>query len=248
MPSEDIQTFQAASGYKFSGMSIDALGSSQYTLVGLVVDTSGSVDPFAKALEQMLKTVYKGCNDSNNPYRENLMFRVTTFSHTIKEVHGFKTLNNINENDYNGSVITGGDTALCDAVDEMVQALTAYGATLTKQDFTVNGMIAVVTDGQDNASHTAMGAVAKSVKKIRTTETMTSCVTILVGVTNDDTNLDHYLQTFKDDAGMDQYIPIGKATPGKIAKLAGFISQSVSSTSSALNQGAPSKPITPPTF
>ncbi len=248
MPSEDIQTFQAASGYKFSGMSIDALGSSQYTLVGLVVDVSGSVDPFAKALEQMLKTVYKGCNDQNNAYRENLMFRVTVFNHTIKEIHGFKTLNNINENDYNGSVACGGDTALCDAVDEMVQALTAYGATLTKQDFTVNGMICVVTDGRDNASNTPMGNVAKSVKKIRLSEAMTSCVTILVGVTNDDNNLDHYLQTFKDDAGMDQYVSIGKATPGKVAKLAGFISQSVSSTSSALNQGTPSKPITPPTF
>jgi len=55
--------------------------------------------------------------------------------------------------------------------------------------------------------------------------------------------LNTYLQTVKDDCGFDQYVSIGKATPGRIAKLADFISQSISSTSTALSQGQASTPL-----
>jgi uncharacterized protein YegL len=243
--SKDIETFQAGSGYKFSAMKLDALGSAQYTLVQIVMDVSGSVDPFAKQLETMLKTIFKACNDQNNPYRENLMIRLTTFNQSLTEVHGFKTLNNIKEDDYTGALTCGGNTALVDATDEAMQTVATYGKTLTAGQYTANAIIVVVTDGQDNSSQTPMSQISKSIQKAKNAEVLESIRTILVGVTNDDSNLDHYLQTFKDDAAMDQYVSIGKASPGKIAKLAAFISQSVSSTSSALNTGGPSKPITP---
>jgi uncharacterized protein YegL len=243
--SKDFETFQAASGYKFSGMSIDALGSAQYTLVDIAIDISGSVAGFAAQLERMLKTIFKACDDKNNPYRENLMIRVVAFNTTLHEIHGFKTLNNIKEDDYTGVLLCGGGTALFDAADEGIQTMTSYGQTLTASEFTVNAIGVFITDGDDNSSKISADSVKKSVEASRKAEALESIRTILVGVTNDDTNLDHYLQSFKDNAGIDQYVSIGKATPGKIAKLAAFISQSVSSTSSALNTGSPSKPITP---
>jgi len=77
----------------------------------------------------------------------------------------------------------------------------------------------------------------------RRAENLESILLILVGVTGDDVNLNTYLQTVKDDGGFDSYVSIGTATPGKIARLASFISQSISSTSTALGSGTASTPI-----
>jgi hypothetical protein len=239
----DIETLHAGSGYKFSAMKISALGATEYTLATIVMDASGSVEPFKDQLETALKTIYKACDKS--PRRDNLMLRVTQFAHNLKEHHGFKLLGNIKEADYDGVLSLGGQTALFDAAQEAVESTSTYGKQLTKQDFLVNAIIVVVTDGDDNASRTSVSSIKQALKAARQAENLESITCILVGVTNDNANLNHYLQTFKDDAGMDQYVSIGSATPGKIAKLAAFVSQSISSTSSALGTGQSSKPLVP---
>jgi Mg-chelatase subunit ChlD len=133
---------------------------------------------------------------------------------------------------------------LFDATDEAIQATTTYGKQLTTQNFLVNAIVVVVTDGQNNTGNILDAAqIKKSIEEARKSENLESITLILVGVTNDDINLDVYLQDFKDKAGITQYVSIGKATPGKIAKLAAFVSQSISSTSAALGTGAASQPI-----
>lgn len=241
--SDVLQTLHAGSGYRFSAMKITALGATEYTLATIVMDASGSVEPFKDQLEMALKTIFKACDKS--PRRDNLMLRVTEFSHALREIHGFKLLGNIQESDYANVMQLGGQTALFDAAEEAVLATNTYGKSLTAQDFLVNAIIVVVTDGEDNASHTAISAIKSAIQAARKTESLESITCILVGVTQDNVALGHYLQTFKDDAGMDQYVSIGTATPGKIAKLAAFVSQSISSTSSALGTGASSQPLTP---
>jgi len=52
------------------------------------------------------------------------------------------------------------------------------------------------------------------------------------------------LEQFKNEAGIDQFVSIGEATPAKLAKLADFISRSISSTSQALGTGNASQPLT----
>jgi hypothetical protein len=52
-----------------------------------------------------------------------------------------------------------------------------------------------------------------------------------------------YLENFRINAGLDEYISIGDATAGKLAKLAQFVSQSVSSQSQALGTGGASQPV-----
>ena len=124
-----------------------------------------------------------------------------------------------------------------------------YGKQLTSQDFLVNGIVVVVTDGENNASNISDPAqVKKTLLAVRRAENLESLLLILVGVTNDDVNLNTYLQTVKDDTGCDQYVSIGNATPQKIAKLAEFVSQSISSTSSALGSGKASTPLAPGQF
>lgn len=246
--SKNLADLNAGSGYKFSATKINDLGASEYTLASIVMDASYSVEPFATQLEAALKTVFKACDKS--PRKDNLMLRVTQFATHITELHGFKLLNTIQEKDYDNILQVGGSTALFEAVDEALQATGTYGKQLTDQEFLVNGIVVVVTDGENNTGKINTGDVArdaavikKTLQNVRHAENLESLLLILVGVTNDDVNLNFYLQTVNDEGGFDQYVSIGTATPGKIAKLAQFISQSISSTSSALGSGAASTPL-----
>lgn len=245
--SKDLATLNAGSGYKFSAAKVTSLGASEYTLVTFVVDASSSVSDFAAQLEQCVKTVFKSCEKS--PRKDNLLFRVVQFSSVLTELHGFKLLSTINEVDYNGILKIGGMTALLEAADEAVVATGTYGKQLTGMDYLVNGIIFIVTDGENNCGNImSPDRLKQSIATVRRAENLESLRVLLIGVTNDDVNLNTYLQTLKDDGGFDQYVSIGKATPGKLAKLAEFTSQSISSTSSALGSGAPSAPINPSGF
>lgn len=240
--SKNLENLNAGSGYKFSATRIKDLGAAEYTLASIVMDASSSVEGFAVQLEQALKTIFKACDKS--PRKDNLMLRLTQFASTLTELHGFKLLGNINEKDYDNVLQLGGSTALFESVDEAIQATGTYGKQLTSQDFLVNAIVVVVTDGENNCgSIMDAGQVKKTLMAVRRSENLESISLILVGVTGDDVNLNTYLQTVKDDTGCDQYISIGTATPGKIAKLAEFVSQSISSTSSALGTGAASTPL-----
>lgn len=240
--SKNLESLNAGSGYKFSATKIKDLGSAEYTLATIVVDASSSVTPFAVQLEQTLKTVFKACDKS--PRKDNLMLRLTQFASSLTELHGFKLLSTINEKDYDNILQLGGSTALFDAMDEAIQATGTYGKQLTGQDFLVNGIVVVVTDGENNCSNIQDPAqVKKTLESIRRSENLESLLLILVGVTNDNVTLNTYLQTVKDETGCDQYVSIGAATPGRLAKLALFVSNSISSTSSALGSGGPSKPL-----
>lgn len=244
-----MDQLKAGSGYQFSATKIKDLGAAEYTLVTVVVDVSSSVIDFKDQLEQTLKTVVKAC--AKSPRKDNLLVRVTTFCGNINELHGFKLLNAIDaDKDYTGAINPGGSTALFDASDEAIDATSTYGKTLTSQDFLVNGIVFVITDGE-NYGHCRLAdpkEVAKTLAKARKAENLESLNTILIGVTNDNDVLSHYLQTVKDDANFTQYVAIGKATAGKLAKVAEFVSQSISSTSSALGTGQPSAPLNPQTF
>ena len=245
--SKNLENLNAGSGYKFSATKINDLGAAEYTLATIVMDASSSVDPFAAQLVQAIKTIFKACDKS--PRRDNLMLRLTQFAGQLTELHGFKLLSAINEKDYDNVLQIGGSTALFDAMDEAIQATGTYGKQLTSQEFLVNAIVVVVTDGQDNTSNiTDPAQVKKSLQAVRCAENLESILLILVGVTNDDVTLNTYLQTVKDETGCNQYVSIGTATPGKIAKLAAFVSQSISSTSSALGTGGASKPLNPSQF
>lgn len=240
--SKNLENLNAGSGYKFSATKIKDLGAAEYTLATIVMDASSSVEGYAAQLEQALKTIFKACDKS--PRKDNLMLRLTQFANRLTELHGFKLLNTIQEKDYDNVLQLGGSTALFDAMDEAINATGTYGKQLTSQDYLVNGIVVVVTDGEDNVSNIQDAAqIKKTLQAVRRSENLESILLILVGVTQDNVSLNTYLQTVKDDTGCDQYVSIGSATPSKIAKLAEFVSQSISSTSSALGTGNPSTPL-----
>src|SRR5579862_1235189 len=243
----NLETINAGSGYKFSATKLNKLGATEYTLATIVEDASGSVSGYAAALETCLKTIRKAMDKS--PRKDNLLLRLAQFNDNLTELHGFKLLNDIKESDYDNILQIGGATALFDAIDEGLEATSAYAKQLTSNNFFVNGIVIIVTDGQNNVGNILdPDKIKQRLEQIRQSENLESINVILVGVTNDNTNLDTYLQRVKDEIGITQYVSIGIATPGKIAKLAQFVSQSISSTSAALGSGQPSQPITSMTF
>mgnify|MGYP005855423873 FL=1 len=101
-------------------------------------------------LVRSTREAVKACGYS--PRANNLLVRVVDFNDIVQEAHGFKELRQIDaDNEYD--VRCGGGTALYDAVIDAVQATGAYAKVLFDNDFEVNAIIFVETDGEENSSN-----------------------------------------------------------------------------------------------
>ena len=231
-----------ASNFNFSATKIDALGATEYTLATSVVDFSLSVKGYQKKLLEMEKTILGSCKKS--PRAENLMLRLLHFNNkdNLQEIHGFKLLSTIDPNSYKEEKPRG-CTALVDACYSAIGSTLTYAKNLIDQDFDVNGIIFIITDGEENDSTMTMDSIKKLIADSRKQENIESLQIILIGLTGD-TQITSYLQKFKDEAGLDEYIDVGEVTDKKLAKLANFVSQSISSQSQSLGSGSPSQPLT----
>ena len=241
-------------GFDYTSVTVDKLGASEYTVVQIVVDQTGSVASFKKELEDMLAMSLESCQKS--PRALNLIARSTAFSSmfgrkNIEEIHGFAPLNTIDTTKFAGTIDPDGGTPLFDATIEAIGALYDYGQKLYDKQILSNAIIFIITDGDDNASDRTKNnpqTIKALIDKIRREEKIESIRTILIGINDVDKNgkptaLKALLEQFKDEAGLDEYISVGEATKGKLAKLAQFVSRSTSSTSQALGSGGPSQPI-----
>jgi hypothetical protein len=238
---DNLESFKLPGSYGYSATKLADLGATEYTLTTIVVDESGSIDPFKAEMITAVKEVVNACKYS--PRADNLMIRLVTFANSLKEVHGFKLLANINLADYDNILNDGGMTALYDATVNSVDATTSYGEQLVKSDFSANGIVVVITDGADNRSSNGIDAVADSIKKATAGEKLESLVSILIGVNVSDPNISDALKTLHADGGFTQYVELKDATAKTLAKLAQFVSKSISSQSTALGTGGPSKSL-----
>ncbi len=231
-------TTGSVKGFGFSAVRPETLGATEYTLVTLAVDKTGSVSSFAQELFAIKKAVVEACRKS--PRAEYLLLRIVEFNTSIDEVHGFKPLADIDTANYAVPMCTGG-TALFDAAYSAVGASNAYAKTLTSQDYLVNALVVIATDGSDNASRMRPADVKAELAQALTGEHLESLRTILVGV-----NAAQYrqqLDAFKNDAGIDQYVDVTDATAQRLAKLADFVSRSISAQSQSLGTGGPSQAL-----
>src|SRR5690606_30931669 len=117
----------------------------------------------------------------------------------------------------------------------------AYAKTLTEQDYLVNAIVIVVTDGDDNHSSTKMADLQRELTRGVKAEHLESIRTILVGVNA--AQFRRELQAFQSDAGIDQYVDVADASPQRLAKLADFVSRSISAQSQSLGTGGPSQAL-----
>lgn len=240
---DDMQVVAIPGGgnFQFSAIRPENLGATEYTLVTVVVDVTGSVHSFKKDLLECLKSIIKACRKS--PRAENLLVRLVTFNSGIgvKEDHGFKPLSLIDETKYT-AFDPDGMTNLFDAVYESIGATLTYSKSLMDQDFNVNGAIYIITDGDNNQSRFAtQPKIKKLLVDLKNQEVIESLITVLVGINAQQFNAT--LALFQTNAGLTQFVDAGDATPQKLAKLAAFVSKSISSQSQALGSGGPSQQL-----
>jgi len=242
-------TISGPGTFQFSGVDINTIDdATEFTLVTLVLDVSGSVESFADHLLNCLKMVIEACKKS--PRSENLLFRVITFNRHISEIHGFKSLNEINPDDYD-NFDPDGRTALYDAVYSGVGATLTFAEHLVNQMFDVNGCVYIITDGCDNESTMTPSSIKEKINDAEKGEEIESLLTVLVALKDPKIQNDSWLtvvaeelEKFQKEAEIDQFVNIGDATPGRLAKLANFISRSVSSSQNSLGHGTKTTSLT----
>lgn len=224
----------AGSNFSYSAMKTDDLDATEYTIVTIVADRSGSVYQFYKEMEKCVGKVVEGC--AKSPRKDNLLVRYVTFDSKIEEVHGFKNLKSAKADDYTDTLDPRGCTVLHDAAYNTVQASAQMGADLQEEGYDANAIVIVITDGEDNGSTKSVAAVQQAIGNARRSENLESIKTILVGV-GSDSSVDRYLQHLQGQWGFDEYVNIGDANASNIAKLCDFVSKSISSTSASLGSG-----------
>jgi hypothetical protein len=237
-----METHQTLHQYTYSGQSLNTLGASKYTLVTLVLDMSPSITDYKNDMEAMAAEVVKACK--KHPNSEELTMRVVGFNSDVTEIHGYKELRNISDADYKGAIKPAGLTALYEATQEALEATQSYGEQLIGLDYTCNAVLFIITDGANNIHKVASPAMIKStLAKIKKDEKLDSVNVILVAA-SDDPDVVKNCEDLVKEAGLNQFVEMGKATKDNLAKFAQFASASVSSTSQALGTGGTSKPIT----
>lgn len=240
MGKADTDVLQTVSNFGFTAQRPETLGASEYTIVSIALDVSGSVASFKSDLEKSYKDIVGACR--KNPRAENLLVRGATFNENLHELHGFQGLDTIDE--ASTSFNPGGGTALFDSVLEGVEALGQYGKTLSDMDYLVNAVLFIITDGDDQGSRIGNPTKIKAaIEKVKRAESLESIKVILIGV-GDQSSVKGYLDTLQQDAGLDQFVWVGQADAKSLAKLAAFVSKSISSSSQALGTGGPSKNLT----
>ena len=231
--------------FQFSAARIETLGASEYTLVVVAVDVSSSLYGHGDALDKLLGTIVEACRKS--PRADNIMLRVIMFNRSISEFHGFRPLPDLNPADYNGSCNPSGTTALYDAAYSGIESCLQYGKDLVAQDFNVNAAVFVLTDGMDNESKVTPRMIKDALDGAMKSEAVESIMPVLIGIgdgaSDDVSQLSAYLERFKTEAGFQQYVFAGTVNSGTLAKVAGFVSKSVSSQSQSLGTGGPSQSL-----
>jgi uncharacterized protein YegL len=231
--------------FQFSAARPETLGATEYTLVTLVTDRSGSVSTFSLDIDKMEEEVIKSC--AKNQRASNLMMRRVHFNDSIIEENGFMELSQL------PALVPGrcgGMTALYDATYTAIEATLSYADYLQKKDFCINGVVFIITDGANNQSINTPKMIAKLMEDAIKKERIESINTILIGVlpkdktSQDYAHLDSYLRMFKDEAKLSQYETIDGVDATKLAKLANFISKSISSQSQSLGTGTSSQLLT----
>jgi uncharacterized protein YegL len=256
---DDLENFKIPnSHYGFSAAKIGDLQATEYTLATVVFDESGSTAGFAGDMEKATQEIVKSCRHS--PRADNLMLRTVVFGTNMSEFHGFKLLESCNVADYAGfygKSGNGASTALFDSAHNAIKASNAYAKQLSQNDFLCNGIVFVITDGDDNASLLTAVNVGEALREAVQSEAMESLVAILIGVNVNTPHLHQYLTDFakkagftpvkvKDASGKETEVPylnLTDASEKTLAKLAKFVSQSISSQSQALGTKGPSQSL-----
>lgn len=234
--------------FTYTAVSMDALaeeGASEETLVTLIWDKSGSTTGWDDISTECLKQVIRGCDRC--PRKDYLLVRLVVFDSKQCEVHGYKPLrlclDDVNQGKYDNLLNPGGSTALYDVTIDGIDAAVDFAQKLDKHDYDTNGIIVVLTDGEDMCSTYDVPHVKAAFQRAVQSETLESLQSILIAI--NPAGCATALQKFSKDGGFTKYVEFTDLDEDGFAKLADWISESVSSQSQALGTGGPSQVVDP---
>ena len=243
---DELINIPGPGNFQFSGVRVGELTATEYTLGTIVVDISGSVNDFKDELLQCIKSIISSCK--KNQRSENMLIRLVTFNQYINEIHGFKNLSDIDVDAYE-ELKPSGYTALFDATFNAIGATLEYAKRLISQDFSCNGVVYIITDGMNNMGKSTAASIADKVNlALRNEIEIESLTTILIGLQDPNCSwsqdIRDHLELFYKEAQLTQFIDVGQATPDQLAKLANWVSESISSQSQSLLNGTASQTLT----
>lgn len=241
----EVDDFGGTSTFQFSGVSVDVLEANSYTLATLVLDMSGSVSSYYAQLKTMIKSVIETLRDPRAPFADNILLRLVTFNGRVYEEHGFLPLTSINVDGYDSINAPSGLTSLYAACVNAAEAVQTYGMNLMQQDYEVNAINFIVTDGGDNdrSGQFTSQSVLQLTKQLETAEAVESCRSILIGMNTKYGSVKQELTQFHKEGGFDQYLDIEDATPENMGQFGSFVSKSISMQAQANGSGAASTPV-----
>ena len=191
----------------------------------LIVDISPSVGSYVDELNNAFKEFLEEMQRSH--VAEKLMVSIIEFNHQITVRTGFQPINSIDLKKMKFSPC-GYGTALYDAVLYGLTNAVDYRTNLENSGVNCKTLIFTITDGEDNSSKNSAVVVKNGLDAILKEEKNAfNFETILFGVGNDSN-----FEAAQKDMGIEHLAQIGNS--GKeIRKMIGFISASISQSSSA---------------
>lgn len=237
---DDMQQ-QTVGAFQFSSIRPDKLGGVEWTLVNVDFDISASIGGFEQRIVNCVKEALKACQKS--PRSHNLVARVVGFGEDVHEVHGYMPLASLDLNSYKPLPLEGA-TALYDAAYSSIASAHQYAKDLYAMGMSVNCVTFVITDGLNNNSKMSTKDIHDELARARLEEKGSeSHLTVLIGINLTQPNVKAELAKVHKECGFTQFIDAGDATEDNLAKLANFVSRSISSQSQSLGSGGPSQPL-----
>lgn len=228
--------------YGFTATCLNQLESSEYTMIQILIDGSGSMFGHRQRVESMLRDIVAACQQS--PHKDKLMLRVVTFGTTRREIHGFKMISRCDPAEYNGVIASEGMTALSDAILNGIEAVRAYAEYIDKQDYLVNGLLIVITDGLDNSSSpaTVMNALAR-VAKAESLESFSSILIGIIGMSDRSSpaykEITRRLRQFQSEVGFTCFVEVDVVDENAASRLAKFLNKAIHAMKDSLGTGGP---------
>lgn len=240
----NMKTHTTSNGTVFDAVDLAGFESNESTLVSVVVDMTGSTNRFADQILEMIKNIISGCKAA--PKWEAFLIRVTVFNSLVgvKELHGFLPLKEIDGDAY-PALVANGLTNLNNAVFDGVDAIAHIGGLLTAQYRSVNALLAVVTDGENNQFGRTEDEIATALRDAVTMEKVEGIVPFVVGINT--STYGALLADFCQKTGM-KFVDAGECSPKKVAQIGGLIAQSAVATSKVAGGGDTNTVVIPGTF
>jgi hypothetical protein len=241
-------TMTTQGGMQFSPAKLELCKASKFTLGGVALDSTSSVSDFKQGLEDMLVKCVEGC--CNNPLKDSMLMRLIEFNTSLpdglREINGFDPVLAIDTSKFAGSIQPAGATPLFKATYNLIHSIKEQGKILIGEGYNVNGIAFIITDGDNNSERQFTPAMIRElIESVRTEEALESLVTILIGINVDDPHMAASLDTFHREAGLTHFVKMNDVSAKGLAKLGGFISRSISSTSQAIATGGMSQSLAP---